>query len=120
MNTPLILLAVLASSSLATLSTPAYADSNCLLHAVQALTVFPLRSQLRGQRGTVLIGVSIDRTGRATATQVLKSSGYRLLDRAATSSVRNDWQFDISGCSRDDLPITRTVSIEYRNDEYGT
>ena len=118
MNTSLVVLSLLAAGPLPALSTPARAAENCTLQATRSPTEFPIRSQLRGQRGIVLVAVSVDRTGRATATRVIQSSGHRLLDRAATSSIR-DWQFEISGCDREDLPLTRTVSIEYRNDEYG-
>jgi len=117
MNTSLIALSLLAAVSLQSLPDQASAG-DCDLRAVNSSTVFPIRSQLRGQSGTVLVEVSVDSNGRATATQLLRSSGYRLLDRAATTSIRTHWQFDTAGCESKDLPATRTVAIEYRNDEY--
>ncbi|MET0497754.1 MAG: energy transducer TonB [Steroidobacteraceae bacterium] len=119
MNTHLVVFTLLAAGSLPAFSAPAGAAEDCSIRVIQSSTVFPMRSQLRGQSGIVTISVSIDNTGRATAARLLQSSGYRLLDRAATNSVRDNWQFDISGCDRNDLPTTRAVSIEYRNDEYG-
>jgi len=118
MKTPLIALSMLAAVSILSVPAPA-AAGNCDLHTTHSSTIFPIRSQLRGQSGTVLVEVSVDRTGRATATQLVQSSGYRLLDRAATTSIRNRWQFDTTGCERKDLPATRRVAVEYRNDEYG-
>ena len=116
---PAIALALLAAGSLQLVPVQAHAGS-CGLLTLQSPTVFPLRSQLRGQSGTVVIEVSVDANGRATGVQLLQSSGHRLLDRAAADSVRKSWQFDTSGCERNDLPATRTVAVEYRNDEYGT
>jgi TonB family protein len=118
MKTPLIAMSLLAALSLQSVPVPA-AAGDCNLHTLQSSTLFPIRSQLRGQSGTVLVKVSVDRTGRATTTQLVQSSGFRLLDRAATTSIRDRWQFDTSGCERKDLPATRTVAVEYRNDEYG-
>jgi len=118
MNTSLVALSLLAAVSLQSIPNQAYAG-DCGLRTLQSSTAFPIRSQLRGQSGTVLVAVSVDRNGRATAAQLVRSSGYRLLDRAATTSIRNRWLFDTAGCERDDLPATRTVAIEYRNDEYG-
>lgn len=117
MNTSLIALSLLAATSLQSLPTQASAG-DCDLRAVQSSIAFPMRSQLRGQSGKLLVQVSVDSSGRATATQLLQSSGHRLLDRAATTSIRNHWQFDTTGCGSNDLPATRTVAIEYRNDEY--
>jgi TonB family protein len=114
-----VALALLAAGTLQAIPTQVVAAETCGLHTIEAPTHFPIRSQLRGQSGVVLIEVSVDANGRATGAQLKQSSGYRLLDRAATTSVRNDWQFDTSGCERKDLPATRTVAIDYRNDEFG-
>ena len=120
MSTRSVALALLAAGSLQTLPIQVSAGENCGLRTLQSPTAFPIRSQLRGQSGTVLIEVSVDEKGRATGIQLLQSSGHRLLDRAASTSIRNNWHFDVSGCERKDLPATRTVAVEYRNDEYGT
>lgn len=117
MNTPTIALALLTFGSSLTAPVPAAATASCELHTIASPTTFPVRSQLRGQRGTVLIEVSVDSQGRATGTELIRSSGHRLLDRAATSSVLEDWRFDTSGCERKDLPATRTIAIEFRNNE---
>jgi TonB family protein len=118
MNTSLAALSLLTALSFQSVPNLASAG-DCDLRTLHSSTAFPIRSQLRGQSGIVLVQVSVDRDGRATATQLVRSSGYRLLDRAATASIRNLWQFDTTGCDRKDLPATRTVAVEYRNDEYG-
>lgn len=94
------------------------ADEACSAQVLEGETKFPMRSQLRGQQGTVYLSVIVDENGRARDAQIERSSGYRLLDRAATESVLDHWVFDISQCVRKDLPITHRVAVEYRNDEY--
>jgi TonB family protein len=109
-------LTILAASSTFT-PTPSFADA-CTPHILQSDTRFPLRSQMRGHKGTVFLNVVVDESGRAKSAELQRSSGFRLLDQAATKSVIGAWQFDVSTCERKDLPATRLVAVEYRNDEY--
>lgn len=53
---------------------------------------YPLIARRRGFQGTVVLEVMVDRNGRVGELRVLKSSGYKVLDRAAGESVR-DWIF---------------------------
>lgn len=92
-------------------------SASCGMRVVQSDTDFPMRSQLRGQKGTVLINVTLDADGHATGARVQRSSGYLLLDLAATRSVLNKWQFDVSRCAHA-FPATHPVAVEFRNDEY--
>ncbi|MDY6946020.1 MAG: energy transducer TonB [Pseudomonadota bacterium] len=114
MNTLFTGLALLA----ATLAVPATTYSAaCGMRVVQSDTDFPMRSQLRGQKGTVLINVTLDANGRATGAEVKRSSGHLLLDLAAKRSVLNKWQFDVSHCDHS-FPATHQVGVEFRNEEY--
>jgi TonB family protein len=94
------------------------APSACEPVAIDKAAKFPMRSQLRGQEGTVYLNVHIDENGRVASTELQRSSGYRLLDRAAQDSVLKEWVFDVSNCQREDLPADRVIAVEYRNDEY--
>ncbi len=116
MNTALKILATAG----AFMSLPAFAatDTACQPHVIESPTTYPMRSQVRGQEGIVYIDVKIDASGRAASTELQRSSGYRLLDRAAQQSVKNNWVFDISDCVRKDLPATHRVAVDYRNAEY--
>lgn len=89
----------------------------CGMRVVQSDTEFPMRSQLRGQKGTVFINVTLDANGRATGAEVEQSSGHLLLDLAARRSVLGKWQFDVSHCDHT-FPATHQVAVEYRNEEY--
>ena len=61
--------------------------------------------------------VVVGETGRAAAVEVVDSSGYRLLDRAARESALTQWEFDVSSCERKDLPVKHRIAVEYRNDQ---
>lgn len=110
-TTGLALLAASTSISATPLATP------CGMRVVQSATEFPMSSQLRGQKGTVLIHVTLDESGRATSAAVEQSSGHLLLDLAAKRSVLNKWQFDVSHCNHS-WPAVHQVAVEYRNEEY--
>lgn len=116
MNTRMLLLVTITLSLL--LPMIATADTACDPRVLHNPTLFPMRSQLRGQSGIVYLSVTVDENGRATRTVLERSSGHRLLDHAARESVLNDWRFDVSTCARKDLPATQVVSVEYRNEEY--
>ncbi len=107
-------LAILA----ATTAIPATTYSaGCGMKVVQSDTDFPMRSQLRGQKGTVFINVTLDANGHATGAEVERSSGHLLLDLAAQRSVLGKWQFDVSHCDHS-FPATHQVAVEFRNEEY--
>jgi TonB family protein len=114
----LLATASLFTASLAFVAPPALA-AGCEPKALQNETRFPVRAQLRGHRGTVYVKVRVDEKGRAVGTALHRSSGHRLLDRAAEQSVRRNWVFDVSNCSNEDLQVDRLVAVEYRNEEYG-
>lgn len=89
----------------------------CGMRVVHSDTDFPERSQLRGQKGTVFLNVTLDANGRATGAEVERSSGHLLLDLAAKRSVLEKWQFDVSHCDHA-FPASHQVAVEYRNEEY--
>ncbi|WP_281648118.1 energy transducer TonB [Parendozoicomonas sp. Alg238-R29] len=53
---------------------------------------YPRQSRRRNQEGTVLVEVLVDETGETLKVDVIESSGYPLLDRAAIKSVSR-WAF---------------------------
>lgn len=50
--------------------------------------VYPTYAVRRGIEGTVLVDVSIDSLGRVSGTEIVTSSNYAILDRAAIRCVR--------------------------------
>jgi protein TonB len=55
--------------------------------------LYPLRARRLGYEGIVMLKVLIDEDGRVDDLRVLKSSGHRVLDRAALSAVKK-WLFE--------------------------
>ena len=108
-------LAILAATTAIPVTTAL--SASCGMRVVKSDTDFPERSQLRGQKGTVLIDVILDANGHATSAEVARSSGHLLLDLAAKRSVLEKWRFDVSHCSHT-FPAAHQVAVEYRNEEY--
>jgi TonB family protein len=104
----------LAASSVVLLAPAMSAQAECDPRVIVSPTHFPRTSQLRSQEGVVFLEVKVDESGRVSETQLLRSSGFELLDRAASASVRHRWVFDVTNCARKDLPASDLVSVEYR------
>ncbi|MBA7581872.1 hypothetical protein ES708_23785 [subsurface metagenome] len=49
--------------------------------------VYPLGARRRGEEGTVLLEIRVDRRGRVLEVEVIESSGYPLLDRSAEKAL---------------------------------
>lgn len=54
----------------------------------QARIMYPKLARQRMQQGKVIIHATIDIKGKVTEAEVIKSSGYKLLDRAAYKAVK--------------------------------
>jgi TonB family protein len=111
-------LLLLAASSVGLFASGSAVHAACDPTVIQSPTKFPIQSQLRGQKGVVFLEVTVDGSGRVSAAQLLRSSGYKRLDQAATASIREQWVFDVTSCERKDLPANDLIAVEYRNDEY--
>lgn len=113
------LLLVAAAAAAASIPAASFADpASCRPRAIQSAATFPMRSQVRGQEGTVYVNVRIDEHGRATDAQLHRSSGYSLLDRSATRSIVSSWLFDVSSCASANLPAQHLIAVQFQNNEY--
>jgi TonB family protein len=109
-------LLLLATSSALLLTATVTAQAACDPTVVASPTRYPLQSQVRGQQGVVFLEVKVDESGRVEKTRLLRSSGHERLDRAASLSIRDSWQFNVTGCERKDLPASDLIAVEYRYD----
>ncbi|HEX4260143.1 MAG TPA: energy transducer TonB [Acetobacteraceae bacterium] len=64
--------------------------------------VFPREAALLGEHGTVEVLIHVGPDGRATGVDVIKSSGWPVLDRAVLDAAR-DWHFQPG--QRDGVPV---------------
>jgi protein TonB len=54
---------------------------------------YPRIARIRGYQGNVLLDVLVNKNGKVNDLKIYKSSGYPILDRAASSSVKH-WLFE--------------------------
>ncbi len=69
---------------------------------------YPRVARERGYEGDVLLEVAILSNGTCNNIRIIKSSGYRLLDRAAIKAVRK-WEF--TPAERNGKPFISTIQI---------
>lgn len=72
------------------------------------LPEYPITALRRGEGGTVLLQVQIDKTGQPIDVDVARRSGSRDLDRAAVQTVR-DWRFEPA--TRNGKPVSSVVEL---------
>ena len=70
--------------------------------------VYPSAARRRGMQGVVLLQVKVSDEGSVTGIHIMRSSGFRVLDIAATNSVKQ-WQF--MPARQNDENVTSTVQV---------
>lgn len=93
-------LAALPRSAPSTLAVPRYNDN--------VKPVYPWRSRLRGEQGTVLLSARVSEGGRVSDVRVVQSSGAEALDEAARTAVKR-WTFHPA--RRDGSPVEMDVHV---------
>lgn len=72
--------------------TEAMVELSVPLYDINPPPNYPRVAQRRRYKGTVLLDVFVDETGRAAEVKVTRSSGYAVLDRSAKADVSH-WRF---------------------------
>lgn len=54
---------------------------------------YPRESVIRQEQGTVVLLIEVSEVGRATSVEVIQSSGFPALDRAAVDVIKRSWYF---------------------------
>ena len=74
---------------------------------------YPLLARKRGYEGEAIVRVEVSRAGQVNAAEVVKSSGFDILDNAAREAVAR-WQFQPA--TRDGRPTAGRIDvpIEFR------
>jgi periplasmic protein TonB len=73
---------------------------------------YPRIARVRGYKGSVMLNVFVGRNGNVLDLKVTKSSGYPLLDRAATSSVKH-WLFEPGRIGKEKTEMWVRVPIRF-------
>jgi protein TonB len=55
--------------------------------------MYPLLARRMGAQGEVLLRVRVQPDGSVAAVELVRSSGFTLLDEVATRTVRDSWRF---------------------------
>lgn len=78
--------------------------------------VYPADAGRRGQQGVVGLRMYVDELGLVSRVEVIRSSGYPLLDAAAQRALRT-WHF--KPALKDGAPVadTKDINIEFKIDE---
>ena len=80
--------------------------------------VYPIAARRRGMQGIVLLNVEISHEGYVKDIEVIKTSGYRALDRSAIKSVRK-WRFIPAKIAQKNVPSVMEIPIRFILKESG-
>jgi protein TonB len=76
---------------------------------------YPRIARMRGFQGNVLLDVLVNKNGKVNDLKIFKSSGYPILDKAATSSVKH-WLFEpgLIGDEKVDMWVRVPIRFELK------
>jgi TonB family protein len=74
----------------------------------------PFGVYFQGLEGSVVLSLTLDKSGRVTGTQVLRSSGYAALDELARNAAVN-WRLNPDSVLPSDLTEGRVELVTFRN-----
>lgn len=74
---------------------------------------YPATSRRLGEEGTVRLRVLVDESGRPSDVNVLNSSGFERLDRAAIDAVKR-WRFEPATDGRNAITAWTQVAITFK------
>ena len=75
--------------------------------------LYPGLARKRGQEGTVILQVLVNKEGRVDTLEIENSSGFGLLDRAAVASVRK-WSFEPGKRGEERMPMWVRVPVTFK------
>lgn len=75
--------------------------------------VYPATSRRMGEEGTVRLRVLVDESGRPQEVNILNSSGFERLDRAAIDAVKR-WRFEAATDGRNAVRAWTQVAITFK------
>ncbi len=84
-----------------------------LVKHLQQFKRYPSEAQERGEEGVVLLSFSVDRNGRVLARQVLRSSGYPVLDDEVMSMIERAEPLPPFPASMPEPKLDLTVPIRF-------
>jgi protein TonB len=83
------------------------------LYKINPPPAYPRPARRRGIEGVVLIKVLVNQSGEVSELELEKSSGHRILDKAALKSVRK-WQFTPGNRGGKPIEMLVTVPVHFK------
>ncbi|MBW2180649.1 MAG: energy transducer TonB [Deltaproteobacteria bacterium] len=76
---------------------------------------YPRIAQIRGYQGTVMLRVLVTTNGMVSKLNILKSSGYWILDKSALTAVK-DWMFEpgTDGSKKVDMWVEQPIRFQLK------
>jgi TonB family protein len=74
----------------------------------------PFGVYIQGVQGSVVLSLTVDRSGRVTGTNVLRSSGHPALDELARNAAMN-WRLSADSVLPTDISKGRVELITFKN-----
>jgi protein TonB len=74
---------------------------------------YPAVARRRGYEGTVVVEVLVSKEGGVRDFRLFQSSGYRVLDRAATAAIKN-WRFEPAKAGDEKIEMWVKVPVRFQ------
>ena len=88
-------------------------DKPTLFKSPRPQLKYPLKAKRRGLQGVSVLAIELDKKGNIVKLSVVKSSGYKSLDKAAINNVKQ-WQFHPFKQGKQAVRARFTVPIEFK------
>jgi protein TonB len=96
-------------------------ESITVIHEAKPLSIankpptYPRIAQIRGYQGTVVLRVLVNKGGAVSKLNILKSSGYWILDKSALTTVK-DWRFEpgTDGKNKIDMWVEQPIRFQLK------
>jgi TonB family protein len=80
---------------------------------IEAAKQYPMAARKRHLEGNVIISFRLSRKGKVITTEIVKSSGNELLEKAALSAVQDGAPYPIYPSTDNEIPPSMTVNISF-------
>ncbi|MBI4834428.1 MAG: energy transducer TonB [Planctomycetes bacterium] len=81
--------------------------------AVNKAPVYPKKARELGQEGLVLLSVEISREGTVSKVEIIKSSGYTVLDESAIATIKT-WKFTPAMINGEAVECSIKIPIRFK------
>ncbi len=88
--------------------------SAALRDQLDEVFAYPWLARKRGWQGSVMLSLHVDRNGALSGWKVVRTSGYRLLDRSALQAARRIRQLQRAESLLNGRPLNLSIPVHYQ------